>query len=59
MRQELERYHYEVLEAKTVHQNDKQKITGKMGNLNDDIAVAVLMGPYWSAVVRKNLGRVK
>ncbi len=59
MRQELERYHYEVLEAKTIHQSDKQKITGKMGALNDDIAIAVLMGPYWAAVVRNNLGRVK
>ena len=58
-REELERYHYDYVEPKTVHGKGSLKITGKMGStMNDDLAIAILMGPYWGRIVLRTLDRL-
>lgn len=59
LREQLERYHYEYLEARTVHGNPKQTITGKMGSgMQDDLAIATLMAPYWGRIALNDLRRI-
>jgi hypothetical protein len=54
-REQLERYHIEYQEAKDEWSRSKQVITGKMGSgMQDDLAIAILMGPYWSRIALKN-----
>ena len=59
LREQLERYHYEYLEARTVHGNPRQTITGKMGSgMQDDLAIATLMAPYWGRIALRDLARL-
>lgn len=58
-REQLERYHFEYDEPKKTSQNGKQHITGKIGvKEQDDLAIAILMGPYWAHYALKNKARL-
>lgn len=59
LREQLERYHFEYEEANNVHGRPRQTITGKMGSgMQDDLAIATLMGTYWSRVILKDTSRL-
>lgn len=59
-REQLERYHIEFQDAHDVYGRAKQVITGKMGpGMQDDLAIAILMGPYWGRLVLKNRQRLR
>lgn len=56
--EQLERYHIEYKEERDVYGKPKQVITGKMGpGMQDDLAIAILMGVYWGRVAIKNVRR--
>lgn len=56
--EQLERYHIEFQEARDVYGRPKQVITGKMGpGMQDDLAIAILMGVYWGRVAIRNIKR--
>jgi len=52
-RNQLERYHWEVKEAKDSFGARRITMTGKMGGAQDDLYVAGVMLAYWPAVIRK------
>jgi hypothetical protein len=57
---QLERFHYEYEEPKTVHGNPKMTITGKNGSAEqDDGAIAILMGAYWGRYAAKDMSRLR
>lgn len=54
-REQLERYHIEFEEPTNNRSQPKQVITGKMGKgMQDDLAIAILMGPFWGRFALKN-----
>lgn len=57
-REQLERYHVEYEEPKKPGQKAREIITGKTGNEQDDLAIALLMGPFWSRAIMKNENRL-
>lgn len=57
-REQLERYHVEYEEPKRPGGKAREIITGKTGNEQDDLAIAVLMGPFWSRAIMKNESRL-
>lgn len=57
---QLETFHYEYEDARTVHGKPKMTITGKNGAAEqDDGAIAILMGPYWGRYAAKDMNRLK
>lgn len=59
-REQLERYHIEFQDARDNYGHAKQVITGKMGSgMQDDLAIAILMGPYWGTVIQNNMNRLR
>lgn len=54
-REQLERYHIEYQEPNNSWSRPKQVITGKMGaGMQDDLVIAILMGPFWGRFALKN-----
>lgn len=61
LRQQLERYHWEVKEAKDAFGKRRITMTGKMGGAQDDLYVALAMLAFWPKVGRHQMlarGRV-
>lgn len=58
LRNQLERYHWEVQEAKDAFGKKKITMTGKMGGAQDDLYVAVAMLGFWGKVHRRDAGRL-
>lgn len=55
LREQLERYHFEYEEAHNIYGRPRQTITGKMGSgMQDDLAIATLMGPYWGRIILRD-----
>lgn len=52
LRQQLERYHWEVQEAKDAFGKRRITMTGKMGGAQDDLYVALAMLAFWGKVHR-------
>lgn len=59
LREQLERYHWEVLKAKDVFGKEKIAMTGKMGGAQDDMYVAFAMTAYWGKVHKKETRALK
>lgn len=59
LRQQFERYHWEVKEAKDNFGKKKVTMTGKMGGAKDDLYVAVAMLAYWGQFHRYETRRTK
>lgn len=57
LRQQLERYHWEVQEAKDAFGKKRITMTGKMGGAQDDLYVALAMLAFWGKVHRREAGR--
>lgn len=53
LRNQLERYHWEVQQAKDAFGKRRITMTGKMGGSQDDLYVATAMLAFWPAVMRK------
>ena len=53
LRDQLERYHWEIKEAKDSFGDRRITMTGKMGGAQDDLYVATAMLCFWPAVIRK------
>lgn len=58
LREQMERYHYEIAEPHSVHGRPKQTITGKGGGAQDDLMIAVLMALYWGRVALRDSRRI-
>lgn len=59
-RRQLETFHYEYEEPKTVHGNPRQTITGKMGpSSQDDLMIAFGMGVFWPRLILRDPRRLK
>jgi hypothetical protein len=54
LRQQLERYHWEVQEAKDAFGKRRITMTGKMGGAQDDLYVALAMLAFWPEVHRRS-----
>jgi len=49
LRDEMERYHTEILVAKTSFQKDRRIVTGKGGGgQNDDLYITIGQGTFWN-----------
>ena len=60
LREQLERYHYEYLEARSIHSKPTQTITGKMGSgAQDDLAISTLMAPFWGRIILRDVRRIR
>ncbi len=53
LRQQLERYHWEVEEAKNNFGKRKIVMTGKMGGAQDDLYVSFAMCCFWGKFIRR------
>ena len=51
---QMYRYHWERKQANDVLGKDRYALTGKVGNKQDDLLIAVSMIPYWGRVVTLN-----
>ena len=51
MRSQMERYHYEIKEAKDAYGKPKYAMTGKMGGAQDDIHIALSMFNFWPPII--------
>lgn len=59
LRQQFERYHWEIKEAKDNFGKKKIAMTGKMGGAKDDLYVAVAMLAYWGSFHRIETRKTK
>ena len=56
---QMEKYHYEYEQAKTLHGKDKQTITGKGGTTDvDDLLIAYAMNLFWARIVLRDPRRI-
>lgn len=53
LRNQLERYHWEVQQAKDAFGKRRITMTGKMGGAQDDLYVSLAMLAFWPAAMRK------
>ena len=59
LRQQLERYHWEIQAAKDAFGKKKITMTGKMGGAQDDLYIALAMLAFWGNVHRRETRAVK
>lgn len=55
---QMRQFHWAVKKASDVHGKERVKLTGKIGNLQDDLLIAVAMIVYVGRMIIKNPGRL-
>ncbi len=53
------RYHWSVKKATSEHASDKVKLTGKIGNLQDDLLIASSMVLYGGRLITRDPSRLQ
>jgi hypothetical protein len=59
LQEQMLRYHWESKPAPDIHGKTRYALTGKVGNKQDDLLVALAMFLYWSRVVMLHPDRLK
>lgn len=52
LQEEMQRYHEEVMLARTDFQRTKTVLTGKTGGMQDDLVIAAMQCIYWESTAR-------
>lgn len=58
LQDEMSRFHWSVKKPADEHGKERVKLTAKIGNLNDDLLIAVFMIPYVGRMIIRNPARL-
>lgn len=58
LQDQMQRFHFEKKKATDNFGKDRFALTGKVGNLQDDLLITVMMLYYWGRIVMNNPDRV-
>lgn len=50
LREELETYSYQFKSASTIFSRDQCALSGKVGGMRDDMAIALQLAVYWTSI---------